>query len=390
MNTVLNSLKVLRGLKDNKLFFTLAEYADCKDEIRAQKFNDLLYEIYLSQAENNLGEYVSELILTDENAFSVICAKGETPSAFLAEAYCDDVRIIKSAISQIDDGGKFNCGNLDEIFESNSKQVISNLQVFYRKNGYGIFIRNKAFTFKNDKFIPQTNSAEITLDQLKGYSYEKKLIIDNINDFLSGLPYSHMLLYGDRGTGKSSTIHAILNKYFGDKLRLIEVNKREITLIPIIKSKLYDNPLKFIIFLDDLSLDEQSDDVSTFKTIFEGTFANSFGNVMLVATSNRRHIVKENHTDRQNSVHPSDIMDEQLSLSDRFGLTVMFSTTDKQAYLSIIDQLADGLSLKTSRETLHTLAERWALQRGGRSPRHAKQFLNLVAACEKSDRNIEF
>ena len=198
-----------------------------------------------------------------------------------------------------------------------------------------------------------------------------------------------MLLYGDRGTGKSSTVHAMLNAYCDKGLRLIELNKNDLLFIKEIKQRLAPLPLKFIVFIDDLTFGEQDDRVSALKTAVEGSVIYG-NNVMIVATSNRRHVIKESFSERDNSVHPSDNMEEQLSLSDRFGLTVMFSTTGKSEYLSIVEQLAADRKLSTSKEQLAILAERWAILNGGRSPRRAKQFTDFIYSCEKSGRAIEF
>ncbi len=390
MNSIINSLSVLRGLNKNNLFASLANYCCHADENESNAFNDLLYEIFAARAENSVAGYIGELILTDDNAFSRICASGKAPSAYLSEAFTNDLKIIKQMVAKIRESTQFEIGTSGSVYSGSAENVLNNLHNFYAHNGYGKFIRNKAFTYENGELIPAVNTTEITLEQLKDYESEKKIITENVKNFLNGLPYSHMLLYGDRGTGKSSTVHAVINKFFSEKLRLIEVGKKDIPLIPDIKRKLADNPLKFIILLDDLTLDDKNDEVSELKTIFEGSFSNTFGNIMLIATSNRRHIVKENYTDRQNSVHPSDLIDEQLSLADRFGLTVMFSTTDKQAYLSIIEQLAADYVVKTDKEQLYLLAERWAIIKGGRSPRRAKQFIDYVYSCEQSNRNIDF
>ena len=388
MNTFINSLTLLRGLEKNALFNAFAQYCCCEDKDKTARQNDLLCEIFAAGAENGLADHLSELILTDDNAFSRCCASGKSPSDYLKKAMWHDLQIIICAADVLQNVKTFDFGYWDEIISGTDS--LKCLESFYKDNGYGKFLYNKAFTFIGGELVPLGNTDEITLDQLKNYGSEKKIILDNVDDFLNGLPYSHMLLYGDKGTGKSSTVHAVVNKLLNRKLRLIEVSKKDICLIPDIRRTIADIPLKFILFLDDLSLDERSDDIPSLKTVLEGSFSHSFGNAMLIATSNRRHIVKENHSDRQNSVHPSDHMDEQLSLSDRFGLTVMFSTTDKQAYLSIVEQLADDCKLKTDREVLRSLSERWALIKGGRSPRRAKQFIDLVYSCEQSKRPIDF
>ena len=175
-----------------------------------------------------------------------------------------------------------------------------------------------------------------------------------------------------------------------DGLRIIEISKENMLCIPAVRELVADNPLKFIIFIDDLSLDEYDEKVSSLKAGLEGSVSGGTENVMIAATSNRRHIVKESFSDRENSVHPGDSIAEQLSLSDRFGLTVMFSTTDKSEYLSIVGQLADDAGIKTDRQQLFALAERWALTKGGRSPRRAKQFADLAYACEQRGVPIDF
>ena len=164
-----------------------------------------------------------------------------------------------------------------------------------------------------------------------------------------------MLLYGDKGTGKSSTVHAMLNKYAGKGLRCVEIPKEQICLINKVKEVLSALPFKFILFIDDLSLEERDEKVTALKAGLEGSIHERSANVMIAATSNRRHIVKENFSDRENSVHARDTMEEQLSLSD--------------ARIEIPD------------EELCSLAERWALVKGGRSPRRAKQFIDYVYSC---------
>ena len=191
-----------------------------------------------------------------------------------------------------------------------------------------------------------------------------------------------MLLYGDKGTGKSSTVHAMLNKYAQQGLRAVEIRKDQIPEINAVKELLAALPFRFLLFIDDLSLEERDGKVTALKAGLEGSMHEKSSNVMIVATSNRRHILKENFSDRENSVHARDTMEEQLSLSDRFGLTVCFSSTGKAEYLSIVRQLAADAKLQMDENTLFALAERWALSKGGRSPRRAKQFIDYVYACQ--------
>lgn len=386
MNKFINSLKVLRELENDKLFFAAAE-STCNNTQSA--INDFISAVYASNAEDGIYSYFESLILYSVNPFSQSCAKG-SPSERLVNAFCDDINAIFAMIKSINPCEDFAFGDDLPLFNRNSaEETTNNLINFYAKNGYGQFAKYKAFIYRNCAIEPIVHTSDITLGDLKDYVEEKKAIINNVTDFLNGLPYSHTLLYGDRGTGKSSTIHAVLNKFYKEGLRLIEVGKEDLCSIKKIRELVSDIPLKFILFIDDLTFCENDPFISSLKAAVEGSVVGG-SNSMIVATSNRRHIVSESFTSRENSLHPSDLKEEQLSLSDRFGLTVIFSTTDKPKYLSIVRQLAEELNVKLPVESLESLAERWAIIRGGRSPRRAEQFVNFVYACEKSGRAIDF
>ena len=249
--------------------------------------------------------------------------------------------------------------------------------------------KHRAFGYSDGELIPIENPSRITLAELKGYTLEKRTIESNILSFLHGLPYGNMLLYGDRGTGKSSTVHAMLNRYFESGLRIVELNKENMLDLPKLRQILSSNPLRFIIFIDDLSLNEGDDKISGLKAALEGSVAGKTDNTMIVATSNRRHIVKESLSDRENSVHVNDSLQEQLSLSDRFGITVLFSSTGKAEYLSIVAGLCADYKIEYN-EHIADLAERWALSKGGRSPRRARQFADLALSCIKKHEEIDF
>ncbi|MGN0818522.1 MAG: ATP-binding protein [Candidatus Coproplasma sp.] len=382
MNNFISQLTVLRGLENSPLFAAFA----------GDDRNEFLYELYRVGAESDFIGYLGELILTDENAFSLACARGEKPSKYLFDAYSKDLRSIMLRIKNLEESGEFNKGSFKSPFDNllSLNELVCNLERFYKKCGYGRFIRNRAFEYVDGELVPIVNVSPVKLTDLKDYEYEKKAFCDNVENFLSSLPYSNTLMYGDRGCGKSSTVHAALNHYFDSGLRIIELGKENMLSIPAVRRIVARNPLKFIIFIDDLSLGEYDDKVSSLKASLEGSVSGGSDNTMIVATSNRRHIVKESFSDRENSVHPSDSMSEQLSLSERFGLTIMFSTTDKEKYLSIVTQLAADRGLNADTDKLKSLAERWALIKGGRSPRRAKQFVDFAYACEKRGIEMDF
>lgn len=384
----IRSLTVLRSILQDRVFGAFIAAKENADEERTAEF---INEVLAAGAENNFTAYVCDRILMDENIFSVCCAAGKTPSDYLKNAYLRDIKVILSYIADYtnDNPALFGTGCAIQPFDREGQQLYIQLKKFYKKYGCGQFIKYRAFGFENGELVPIKNPPEITLDDLKGYKNEKNTIDRNIVNFLRGLPYGNMLLYGDRGTGKSSTIHAMLNKYWKNGLRIVELNKENMLDLPKVRQAIMENPLKFIIFIDDLSLNENDDKISGLKAALEGSVSGKTANTMIVATSNRRHIVKENFSDRENSVHFNDSMQEQLSLSDRFGITVMFSSTDKAQYLEIVRSLAADLGLEADAE-LEALAERWALVKGGRSPRRAKQFVELALSCKKRGIEIDF
>ena len=383
-NACINKFTVLRNLTNNPTFF---HFLDLGNENDHYKLISLIIE---HGAEENFCKWLQDLILYDENAFSKLCASGCTPNEYLINNMAADLDIIFNGVRTLNTHNAFNLGDFTYPFVKNDADAtVSNLIDFYGKNGFGDFIRYRAFDYADGQLKAIKSTSPITLNSLKGYKTEKALVIDNVLNLIAGLPYSHMLLYGDRGTGKSSTIHAVLNEYFKDGLRIVQLNKENVLYMGELCQKLAQVPLKFLLFIDDLSLGEYDDKVSSLKASLEGTIASIPTNVMIVATSNRRHIVKESFKDRENSVHLSDSLNEQLSLSDRFGLTVMFSTTDKAQYLSIVEQLAQDCGIAVD-DKLKNLAERWALVKGERSPRRAKQFVDLAYSCIKSGKEINF
>ncbi len=382
------SITVLRNVLDNEIFSAFLKYSQGGENNVAE----FLHKIYEENCENDFLGYIQNLILTDENVFAKSCARDVEPSRYITAAYRRDLEIIFGLVLDTDTQGMYGLGKCTDPFDENFNldATCLNLKNFYRRYGYGKFIKNSAFFYENGDLIPVSNPSPIRISELKDYCYEKKLIQSNLENFVRGLPFSDMLLYGDKGTGKSSTIHAMLNNYFDNGLRLIELNKENMLQIPKIRQLTLSIPLKFIIFIDDLSLDEGDDKISPLKASLEGSVCGGTDNTMIVATSNRRHIVKESFSDRENSVHANDSIQEQLSLSDRFGLTVLFSSTDKAAYLSIVRQLAADARLAYDDNQLCSTAERWALVKGGRSPRRAKQLIDLLYSCQVKGEQIDF
>lgn len=246
--------------------------------------------------------------------------------------------------------------------------------------GYGIFSSAGMFRVEGEEILPVEAADSIDLDSFVGYEAERQKVFDNTRALVEGKPAANVLLYGDAGTGKSSTVKACANYFYRQGVRLIELRKDQLLSLSAVMGKIADNPLKFIIFIDDLSFNKNDDSFSMLKAALEGSASARAKNAVIYATSNRRHIVKESFSDRESGdeVHLSDTMQELLSLSDRFGLKVYFGKPDKNLYLEIVEELAKREGISMEREELFRRAEAFALGCGSRSPRAAGQFIDSL------------
>ncbi len=252
---------------------------------------------------------------------------------------------------------------------------------FHMANGCGEYAKYIAFVRRKGKCIPIPNPDLIRLDSLKGYEQIRQPVVDNTIAFLDGLPANNCLLYGDRGTGKSSTVKALLNEYCDRGLRLIELPKMYLNEYPDIVQEIAGLPLKFIIFIDDLSFQAGDENYAALKGVLEGGIASRPGNALIYATTNRRHILNETMSARKgDELHLADTIQESLSLSDRFGVQVTFLAPDRKNYYRIIHALADERCFDIDRKELEMAAEQWAITKGGRSPRTAVQFIDYAEA----------
>ena len=250
---------------------------------------------------------------------------------------------------------------------------------FAAKHGSGMFARYKAFTYGDCELLPIETTDPIRLTDLKNYEAQRGQVVENTLCFVSGKPAHDVLLYGDRGTGKSSTVKALLNEY--ENLRLVELPKSEISHLPRLFRQLQNSPLRFIVMIDDLTFAEDDDRFGVLKAALEGSAAARPENVLIYATTNRRRIIKDNSSEHlgDNGAN-ADAVDESMSLSDRFGLFVTFGRPTREVYFDIVKKLAADKSISISDEQLFAAAERFALRRSGRSPRVARQFVEYLSA----------
>ena len=248
------------------------------------------------------------------------------------------------------------------------------------KKGYGMFAKHHVFTVENGQLVPVKYPDPQRLSELPGYEKEREKVIANTKALLAGMPANNVLLYGDAGTGKSSAVKAIANEFAPEGLRLVEVKKNQLYQIPDLMDKLAANPLKFILFIDDLSFTANDDNFAALKAILEGSGGGRAKNIAVYATSNRRHLIKETLTDRTgDDIHEADTRQELMSLSARFGLTVTFQRPEKARFETILAELAKQHGIDMPMDQLLVKAEAFAIRAGGRSPRVAKQF---IEQCE--------
>ncbi|NES88461.1 MULTISPECIES: ATP-binding protein [Okeania] len=267
----------------------------------------------------------------------------------------------------------------------NWADAIETLATHYHHNGTGLFAESIAFEWRNGQLLTITYPDPVELKELVGYEFQKDALIKNTEFLLAGYSALNILLYGSRGSGKSSLIKALLNEYSQRNLRLVEVAKSNLKDLPLIVEKLRDIPQKFIIFVDDLSFEEDDDTFKALKVVLEGNLTARPTNVVVYATSNRRHLIREFFNDRprpkdSDEVHNWDTVQEKLSFSDRFGLTLTFEPANQDTYLTIVRHLAKQAKINLNPEDLDYQALQWATKYNGRSGRTARQFIDFLKA----------
>lgn len=285
----------------------------------------------------------------------------------------DQIVALAVSLEKAEDEGEFAC----EVTE------------FYHRFGVGKFGLNKAFRVEDKNgelgLLPITNIEHIYLDDIVGYQLQKQKLIENTEAFLSGRAANNVLLFGDSGTGKSSSIKAILNEYYDRGLRIIEVYKHQFKALSKIQEQVKDRNYKFIIYMDDLSFEESELEYKYLKAIIEGGLGKKPGNVLIYATSNRRHLIREKFSDKReldDELHNNDTVQEKLSLVARFGVTIYYGSPDKRQFQEIVKALAVRCELNMPLEELYRSANIWELNHGGLSGRTASQFITHLLGKE--------
>ncbi len=379
---------VFRNLLDKPLFLRLFDYARAEErEDRILAYSAFVSEIYKSGG--SLSRLVAKLVYEDENVY------------IRSRAHSTDIcpEIIRAAERELEVFSELGSLKAEDFRDELGLDYVSpfSVEVCELKSGYaerlsgisrygyGIFSAYPMFRLGEGGIEPIVSADKTDLSGFVGYADERAKIVHNTECFLNNGPAANALLYGDAGTGKSSTVKAVVNAFFDRGLRLIELRKDQLCRLPEVMARVSDNPLKFIIFIDDLSFNGNDDNFSMLKAALEGSASATADNAIIYATSNRRHIVKETFSDRDgDDVHRNDTMQENLSLSERFGLTVLFAKPDKKLYIEIVTELAERCGIEMDKNELAVRAEAFAIRRGNRSARCAEQFVDSLVA-EKSN-----
>lgn len=371
--------------------------------------------------------YLTNMMVNSENAFSLACEIGGNAEGSISDLVIHDMEIMMG-IYHADIAGLIKdlgmpalkcvldytplhnsyiynlrirdriCILAEDMLEApKASQMKGVLTSFYKQFGVGRLGLHKAFRLdidhkENMTIAPIQKIPQVTLADLVGYDIPKQKLVENTEAFINGRPANNCLLFGDAGTGKSSSIKAIANEYYVQGLRVIEVYRHQFAYINELIAELKNRNYKFIIYLDDLSFEDFETEYKYLKAVIEGGLEKRPENILIYATSNRRHLIKEtvsDRDDRDEEMHRSDTMAEKLSLSQRFGVSIYFGTPSKKEFDEIVVTLAHRSGLNLPDEEIIEEANKWELSHGGRSGRTARQFVDHMLGIKSSERNQE-
>ena len=385
----LNSLAIFRVLLSDPVVSALLDYLNSREGCTAEavsKYAAFVSSLYGTE-KRTLAGYIQHIVNNDENAYIRMIGRGAQPWPEMETQVEQELQILQAVADLTPEALRegLNWDGYLPVFATKQLNLVDSYHercANIHRFGYGIYAKHIMFFIgENNRIVPVINPDQTRLSSLIDYKREQQIILDNTVALLEGKPAANILLTGDAGTGKSSTVKAVVNELHDRGLRILEVRKEQLHAIPAILDELNTNPLKFILFIDDLSFQKDDDNFSALKAILEGSVSAKSRNVVIYATSNRRHLVKESFSGRDgDDIHRNDTMQEVISLSERFGIQVTFQKPNKETYLGIVRHLAQEKGITMDVNELDMLAERYALGRGGRSARAATQFIDGLLA----------
>lgn len=439
MYTEIPKLTMYRELGDDSILYRISAIIhdfdndlDEKEHLVSRIYEQIrrLLEIATSYGfdKNLWQDYLTFLLIMNENPFTLTCEKVGANHGSVNKFALNDMKIFKRLFhydfSRLEQGLDIDCFTTITHYQSIQKkeqmynqnvswkvreisdriaaaetgeEVFDIVTDFYRRFGVGMFGLNKAFRVRHNasgelEFVPINNTDKVMLEDLVGYELQKQKLRENTEAFVEGRRANNVLLYGDSGTGKSTSIKAIINEYYEQGLRMIEIYKHQFEDLSPIISHIKNRNYKFVIYMDDLSFEEFEIEYKYLKAVIEGGLESRPDNVLIYATSNRRHLIKETWNDRSDmdmELHHSDTMQEKLSLVNRFGVTIGFTKPNQKEYFNIVSTLAKRYpEIQITEEELLRQANAWELSHGGISGRTAQQFVDYLAG-RKGDFNDE-
>lgn len=388
IDLALNSLVVFRKLLTNDVMLPLRALLDTETMdpmIQLRQYTEFITRLYARSM--NLTEYIFRLICEDDNFYVRAVARGDEIAEMLAACVQNELAILQrlarirphelqKEVSYYGVLPEWKNSDLDfgAEYHARLRQI--------GKYGYGIYAANPMFVIRDEQIVPVKYPDRVQLSSLSGYEPERQAVIANTLALLNGKYAQNVLLYGDAGTGKSTTVKAIVNAYFGEGLRLIQISKADLPMLPVIMERIHDNPLKFILFVDDLTFAAGDDSFGILRATLEGSVAERPANTVIYAASSSQYLKPSDFADA-NSVSPvPDVIPEQQALAGRFGIRVRFRRPDRAAYLGFVQELAEQYDLHMDSAVLHQAAEEFAQRSGGRSPRAAKQLIEQLKSAE--------
>ena len=435
MSRDIAKLVLYRNLGENSILMKLSgifedfDRGDCPNaELVARIYDQIKRLLDLATDygfDTNLWHnYLAFILITNENSFSMTSEKVGANDGTVNYFAKNDFKIFKKLFdfdfSEIEEALDIDCftivnnykaiGKKERMYNKNVSTKVQDISRaiegakdendifkivtdFYKAYGVGMFGLNKAFrivhpTNGDMQFVPINNTEDVRLDDLIGYEIQKQKIVENTEAFVAGRKANNALLFGDSGTGKSTTIKAIINEYYDQGLRMIEIYKHQFQDLSQVISQIKNRNYRFIIYMDDLSFEEFETEYKYLKAVIEGGLEIKPDNVLIYATSNRRHLIRETWTDRtdlenNNGMHKSDTMQEKLSLVNRFGVTINYSKPSQKEYFQIVVGLAEKNGIHMTEEELCAEANKWELSHGGISGRTAQQFINYLAGKQE-------
>ena len=397
MRAKLMSISVYKNILETEPMKALLRLTEAKTaDALIRSYTDLVYSVW-SEGFSTLPDYISWHLKYDESFIGNAIAAGTAPQ-FMEDAAAMDIRRLSSVAMLSCSGLKRNIANACSRLGEEYTSIIQNLaelpmgrgfqeeEIFesYRKKGCGQFALGRAFHWEKGQLTQVKHSDPIDQRDMIGYEFQRNAVVENTRVMLSGKPTNNVLLYGDSGTGKSATVKSLVNIPEFYNLRLIEIAKNSLDELTELIRQISRHTQKFIIYIDDLSFEQEDKGFSALKTALEGGLERRPDNVAIYVTSNRRHMIRESFSDRQgDDVHVRETMEERTSLSERFGLRLSYLALDKKKYQDMVLSMCHRMGLDLPDNQILVEANRWEIQHGGRTPRVAVQLVEKLAGQQE-------